>query len=156
MFKHKVKDYEVIFDSEEDFFLVTQFEKKIPDIMNPRTRKIWVDDSTSKPYAMISYKGKNLRLHHIILGYPLDKMMIDHFNGNSLDNRRENLRVVSRSMNQYNRKAGGNRGISKQKNGKFTVVFRKSLGTFESLDEAENVLNEYRKKLGIQIYKDFL
>ena len=48
---------------------------------------------------------QNVRMHRHILRIPNDvKVQIDHINGNGLDNRRENLRVVSAEVNQLNRR----------------------------------------------------
>lgn len=52
-------------------------------------------------------KGKHLAMHHIILerklGRPITKgMVVDHINGDGLDNRRENLREATRAQNMRN------------------------------------------------------
>jgi hypothetical protein len=44
-----------------------------------------------------------VRMHRMILGAP-DGMDVDHINGDPLDNRRENLRLASRSQNIANAK----------------------------------------------------
>lgn len=46
--------------------------------------------------------GKQTSMHRVILNTP-DGMDTDHINGNGLDNRRENLRVVSHRGNAQNR-----------------------------------------------------
>jgi len=53
--------------------------------------------------------GRNNRvyLHRFILG--ASPMLVDHLNGDGLDNRRENLRFVNNSQNQRNRR-GAERG----------------------------------------------
>jgi hypothetical protein len=44
-------------------------------------------------------------MHRAILGLPLGRVpMVDHINGNGLDNRRANLRLASRSDNGANRR----------------------------------------------------
>jgi hypothetical protein len=43
------------------------------------------------------------RMHHLIVGKPKAPLQIDHINRNPLDNRKVNLRIVSRSINQINR-----------------------------------------------------
>lgn len=63
-------------------------------------------------------KGQILYLHRLLMGEP-EGMYVDHINGDGLDNRRANLRVVTMSENMHNR-AGANtnsqtgvRGVSK-------------------------------------------
>lgn len=41
-------------------------------------------------------------MHRLILGLTDPKIQVDHRNGNGLDNRRENIRVVTASQNQMN------------------------------------------------------
>lgn len=52
--------------------------------------------------------GRTMFLHSFIMGFPKD-LFIDHKNGNSLDNRQENLRVCTAQQNNFNR-----RNFSKQ------------------------------------------
>jgi hypothetical protein len=70
-------------------------------------------------YAYISTHATGpLTVHSQIIGDIPDGHHIDHINGIKLDNRRENLRVVSASVNQANRKRlnrnnrSGMRGVS--------------------------------------------
>lgn len=152
MFIHKVGDSEVIFDSEADYDFVTLLGGR-----KPGRRKIYVDKSIkNKPYARVSFEGKDLRIHHMLAGKPAQGKMIDHFNGNSLDNRRSNLREVTRSENGYNKPSKTNhRWITKQKNGKFQVCFRIGLGTYSTLEEAQKVVRGFLTENNIKIYKDF-
>lgn len=48
-----------------------------------------------------THKRNFIRMHAIILGTPKG-MDTDHINGDGLDNRRENLRVVTKRQNQQN------------------------------------------------------
>jgi hypothetical protein len=53
-------------------------------------------------------KQKNMRMHWVILDVPEGKF-VDHINHNGLDNRRANLRIVTRQQNTWNkRKQRGN------------------------------------------------
>lgn len=53
-------------------------------------------------YEEGSYAGYE-SLHRLIAGCP-EGMVVDHVNGNGLDNRRENLRICSQQQNLRNRK----------------------------------------------------
>ena len=65
-----------------------------------------------KKYGKTSYAARNtprkdgkqmtIRMHRVILPPPVGKE-IDHINGDGLDNRRENLRIVSHRENGQNR-----------------------------------------------------
>lgn len=59
-------------------------------------------------YAMhcVRWGGTKHRffLHREIIEVP-SRLVVDHINGNGLDNRRENLRAATRSENQWNRTA---------------------------------------------------
>lgn len=52
------------------------------------------------------------RMHRFLVSAPKDTM-VDHINGDKLDNRKENLRFATNSQNQANRKVA--RGVSKFK-----------------------------------------
>ena len=59
----------------------------------------WFYDSG---YVKARKKGKSLKIHRVIMNAP-DGMEVDHINHNPLDNRRENLRIVSHVVNMANR-----------------------------------------------------
>lgn len=84
-------------------------------------------------------------------------VMIDHINGNPLDNRIDNLREASSPQNQYNAKVrkdnlSGIKGVGWNKNKKKWIVRiringkRKHLGCFDDLELAELVIIEARNK----------
>ena len=52
--------------------------------------------------SIYAIAGRRLRMHRLILDAP-DGVMVDHRNGNGLDNRRSNLRLCTNSQNQANR-----------------------------------------------------
>ena len=92
-----------------------------------------------------AYVGKHTALHKII--HPCEKgYFVDHINQNRLDNRKENLRIVTPSESNMNRKPMSNTGeygISLRKDGFYMVyVDRKYCGIRKTLDEALSLRNE--------------
>lgn len=90
--------------------------------------------------------GKRVYMHRQILGEPVG--IVDHLDGNGLNNQRSNLRVGSHSENQRNRRgaqcnsASGIRGIYWHKQrGKWAATLRHhrktiSLGLFNQIEDA--------------------
>ena len=103
--------------------------------------------------------GKKTEMHRWIMklasGKKTPGMVIDHINGDSLDNRIANLRAVSHSINASNQqRKGGHRGISQRKNCYRVSVFRdgvrKQKSGFKTLQEAI----EYRNQLWAEVFPD--
>lgn len=99
-----------------------------------------------------------LRLHRILLNAP-SGLEVDHINHDSLDNRRENLRLATRSENRQNlkhalrnNKSSGIRGISWHKHDKTWVVAittqgkQKHIGRFKELEDAKKAIYQARVK----------
>lgn len=58
---------------------------------------------------MVNSKREKIFLHRIIMNCKKhDGLFIDHINGNKQDNRRQNLRIVSVSQNQMNKRKQSN------------------------------------------------
>ena len=98
-------------------------------------------------YVVSNSKRVHKRMHRLIMNAP-DGVDVDHRNGNTLDNRRSNLRFANNSQNQANRhklntlNTSGYRGVTLHKqtqkwqaqikvNGKYNY-----LGLYSSLEEA--------------------
>jgi len=62
-------------------------------------------DAYAARSVRINGKVKTVRMHRLIMDAP-DGMEVDHINGNTMDNRRCNLRIVSKSENLANRNYG--------------------------------------------------
>ncbi len=86
-----------------------------------------------------SYKAIHLQR---LLMTPEEGMVVDHINGSKLDNRRENLRVLSNSDNcasarKPQQNLSGMRGVHKHgKNGWCAVYRGKHIGKYVSKEEA--------------------
>lgn len=64
--------------------------------------KWYLHTGSKKPYVYTNDgKGNSLLLHRLITSAPKGKV-VDHINGNGLDNRRNNLRICSISENLVN------------------------------------------------------
>lgn len=72
--------------------------------------RVHISNSNGKPYAR---GADDVYMHRLITSCP-DTLKVDHKNGNTLDNRRSNLRVVNFEQNNANRKsysASGFKGV---------------------------------------------
>ena len=82
-------------------------------------------------YAVRKVGKKTIRMHHLIKK-PTKGLFIDHINQNKLDNRRENLRIVTKSQNGFNRGIPSNNksGIKGVYWDKFTSKWRAEIKVF--------------------------
>ncbi len=97
-------------------------------------------------YVVARIDGKEVYLHRLIMGYP-DGLVVDHINGDRLDNRRSNLRVCKikenvRNAQRPSNNTSGHTGVSYRKDRDryraYIMVDRKqiALGNYETLEEA--------------------
>lgn len=96
-----------------------------------------------------------VELHRWIMGEPTGKY-IDHISGDTLDNRRKNLRICTNSANLRNgsirtNNTSGKTGVSKARSGKWVAEIKvkykkKFLGTFEKFDDAVTAREKAEKK----------
>jgi hypothetical protein len=103
-------------------------------------------------YAQRRLKNISVQMHRFLLN-PEKGKDVDHINGDTLDNRRANLRVCSRSQNEWNRKkqknnTSGFKGVTYNKESKKYFsrirVYKDLiyLGSFENKVEAAKKYNE--------------
>lgn len=110
----------------------------------------------SHGYAQTFANGRVTVLHRWILGLQVgDKRIGDHVNGDKLDNRRANLRIVDPSGSSQNVAGRGmspHRGVHPTRNGKWSarVKFQRVtyyLGTFEDEIDAARAAEAKRIEL---------
>jgi hypothetical protein len=91
-------------------------------------------------------------LHNFIAGRPGYKLFIDHINGDGLDNRKENLRIVTNRQNGHNNSGQSNRlgrykGVYLNRTGKkfvarITVDYKQlCLGSYQNETDAAIAYN---------------
>jgi hypothetical protein len=102
---------------------------------------------TRRGYAQLTIsKNEQHLLHRFLLDAPRH-MMVDHINGNTLDNRRTNLRLVTPAQNQWNRRRNSThkstryKGVCVTKTGMFLARIthnreQKYLGSFMTAEAA--------------------
>jgi len=109
-------------------------------------------------YAVRSMKNRNVKMHQVIMGTEEGKV-IDHVNGNGLDNRKANVRFATSEQNGWNkRKQRGNysskyKGVSRsKKRNQWRVRIKYKgrsihLGRFETEEEAARAYDAKAKEL---------
>ncbi|WP_367126151.1 HNH endonuclease [Ralstonia sp. CP] len=119
----------------------------------------WHVDCRRRAARHVRIHGKRTQatMHRQIMGLATgDKRHVDHINGDTLDNRRSNLRVCSHSDNQHNKGAQRNNkcGIKnvRNRNGKWCAEIRYKgklyyLGNMETIELAEECVSLVREMI---------
>ena len=84
----------------------------------------YVNVGSKRGYARTAQGG--LYMHRVILGAVKKSDEVDHINRDTLDNRRDNIRLVDRTQNSYNKpllknNTSGVTGVTRTKSGKWQV-----------------------------------
>lgn len=144
--------------------------KEVPVYLGPRLAG-WAKVDDEDYFEMVSWKwtlhshgyatrwgGKGNVYMHREIARPAPGLIVDHVNGDKLDNRRSNLRAVGQSENQQNRmKRASKKGLPRNVNvqtvsGNFSVEVkvcgkRHYIGTYKDLGEAEAAARRAREEL---------
>lgn len=111
----------------------------------------WRAVKSSKKWYAKGDPGTGDTQMHVYLLKPPEGMLVDHINGDSLDNRRENLRIATVTQNNINtrlsRKEGTFRGVHWEKRTrKWRVELgQKTIGRFEDQIEAAKFYDKEAK-----------
>ncbi len=101
--------------------------------------------------------GKYMGIHRLLMNVKTgEDVIVDHIDGNPLNNQKSNLRICDRFQNQQNRKTNKNntlpKGIRLLPSGKYNVRVqtynkRVVVGTFDTLEKAVEERNRVAKQL---------
>lgn len=122
------------------------------DLEKVKSYKWHIKKSNHTSYAMTHIGNTKILMHCLLLGKK-DKKVIDHINGDGLDNRKSNLSFVNHASNIRNQtphKKGV--GVKQMPSGRFRAVIMSNyksiyLGTYDTYEEAQRVRNEAEKEL---------
>lgn len=138
---------------DEDFGYLSQFKWNA------------LEDNAFTPSVIGKVKGRKCRMARLIMNV-LDNnsVVIDHINGNGLDNRKENLRICSIRQNLQNRRKTSSKCTSKYKGvswdssrNKWQVHGRtdngktRNLGRYDNEEDAAQKYNEW----ALATFKEF-
>jgi len=117
-------------------------------------------------YVRVRKDGKEYRAHRLIwemhYGSIPTGILIDHIDGDTLNNRIENLRLATRQQNNANAKGGKNgstlpKGLTQVSTGyRARLTFKGttfSLGTYTTIEEAKKAYDDKNKELNGEFAK---
>lgn len=118
------------------------------------------DNAYARRDTYINGKRGSIFMHRFLLGISDPKMQVDHINGNTLDNRRENLRAATNQQNNRNQlgiksnNTSGYRGVHFYKRTKQFIAYirkenkkKKHLGYFSTAEEAAKAFDKAAKEM---------
>lgn len=106
-------------------------------------KKIYV-----RGYLKGNRKSGLVYLHHVILEKPKDGFEIDHIDGNGMNNCLDNLRIVTRSQNNLNRKNVKGYYFSKSHGAYISEVWKDDKKYYAGISKSEEgARHNYLKKV---------
>ena len=129
-----------------NYALVDEEDYEMVDSYSP-----WHENSNGYAVKKTRIKGDNIsiRMHRLIMSVP-KRLVVDHINGNRLDNRKSNLRCVGQQINCWNKEQQKDKhtkydlpkGVTFDKNRNKYVATKTVRKRFSSLEEAINFTKE--------------
>lgn len=143
------KGYVALIDDEDyDWLSKLKWQAQTSKRQSPYAKSGWYSPTTKKMGVML--------MHRLIMNAPKD-MVVDHKNHNTLDNRKGNLRVCTRSQNRGNslrpkNNKSGYRGVYRHKSGRWHAILdNNGIGYFSNIKDAALAFN----KAAIEKYGEF-
>jgi hypothetical protein len=135
----------VVIDS-ADLYFVQKYSWHIVDKTRHKTRKLYVEHTGNIP----GFPKRHVTLHRFLLGLTDPEILVDHIDGNGLNNTRGNLRITTRKGNSQNTAvradsvSGVKGAMFYKKSGRYQATIRVDgtniyLGTYGTAREANEV-----------------
>jgi hypothetical protein len=158
--KHSIEDLRTAFECDfETGVLTWKVRPSLPKSWNTKYSGKKAGVQNSNGYRYVQIDGIKYPVHHIVWAMKNDEWAnseIDHENGVEYGDGISNIRLSTRSQNNYNRSfkvgSSGHRGVWRSRNGKKWVSSISCdgnpihLGTFESREDAISAHEEAAKK----------
>ena len=150
---YKGQRYEVLVDA-KDVPRLRGFRWVVRTQLSRTGRRLTSPTAYVAGYRTIAPNIREMAYLHRLIMRPRPGLVVDHINGDPLDNRRRNLRVVTVAQNNQNRRTSGNatgvRNVYQAADGKYVVSVSvggrsKYFGRYESLFEASQVAKDVRR-----------
>lgn len=102
-----------------------------------------------------NYFDKRVRLNRVLLNVTDKKYVVDHWDGNPLNNAKSNLRICTQGenvLNAFPTNLSGANGVRKTENGRWTsnIIYHGKyirIGTFDTIEEAVKARIDKEKEL---------
>lgn len=128
------------------------------DYRSLKQHRWWIADGYAYRTAYVDGRKTSISMHREVMGvWFFDGTEIDHLNWNRLDNRRENLRIVTRYENEQNKdnsyKSSQYKGVTLDKSGRWKAQAHKPgygnvyIGLFNTEEEARRAREKYDQEV---------
>lgn len=121
----------------------------------------WIESDSGYVVASVrKFTGENkiVRFHRLITNFAYD--IVDHINCNKMDNRKVNLRLSTKQLNNINRSVNANnklgiKGVFQCKNGSYIAKIQKGDKIYTKTDKNLDKVIEWRKMKEIELYGEY-